>query len=189
MNLNLTDQNLALSKKEIECSQDEFLSVSLASDFQIKQISSEVIEFQGHENILGTHYNTLEMTTYPTISKRADCIIGVNATKSCATLDDRLVSHVKSNGKMVFVVSVGELNFSFNGFGSQDLPLSDEKEIVLRKSDFISPRTLAIHCDAAAIDLPREMISALQNPRAKGRMEIKAVEGSPFGEVPSLELL
>ena len=163
--------------------------VSLVNDLKTNGISSEIIEFQGHENILGTHYNTLEITTDLMISKRADCIIGVNATKSCATLDGRLVSHVRSNGKMLFLLTVGNLNFSFNGFGSQNLTLSDEKEIVLRKSDFISPRTLAIRCDASAIDLPREMIRTLQNPRIRGKMEIRAVEGTQIGVVPSVEFL
>jgi uncharacterized protein len=140
------------------------------------RIFSETIQFQGHENILGTHRNTLEITKEPEISKRANCIIGVLANKSCADLDSRLVNHIRSNGRLEFEITVKNVKFLFSGFGSENLPLSDEKEIVLRKSDFFSPRTLAIHCDAAAIDLPRELVGLLKNPEIVGTIEILAVE-------------
>ncbi|HYB03873.1 MAG TPA: DUF371 domain-containing protein [Nitrososphaerales archaeon] len=152
---------------------------------------SQTIQFRGHENILGTHRNTLEITKEAEISKRADCIIGVRATKSCADLDSRLVNHIRSNGRLEFEIAVKDVKFNFSGFGSENLPVSDTREIVLRKSDFFSPRTLAIHCDAAAIDLPREIVQLLKNPEAVGTMEIFAVESSelPEGTTAAIETL
>ena len=33
----------------------------------------------GHPNIIGTHYNTLELTKDSSLTKEGDCIIGVKA--------------------------------------------------------------------------------------------------------------
>jgi uncharacterized protein len=155
------------------------------------KVFSETIEFRGHRNILGTHRNTLEITKVSEISRRADCIVGVAATKSCADIDARIINHLRSNGRMEFRLSVSDLDFHFFGFGSQNLQLTDDKEIVLRKSDFISPRTLAIHCDAAAIDLPRQLVELLQDPETIGMLEINTVEtlDSSFDEITNLEAL
>ncbi len=93
-------------------------------------------------------------------------------------LDSRLVKHIRSNGRLEFEIAVENAEFAFSGFGSENLPLSDTREIVLRRSDFFSPRTLAIHCDAAAIDLPRELVEILKSPEIVGTIEIFAVETS-----------
>jgi len=151
------------------------------------KIFSQTITFNGHENILGTHYNTLEVTKENDISKRADCIIGVSSTAGCADINSELASHIKQNGKMAFVIRVEELDFSFLGFGSKSLHLSDPHEIVLRKSDYASSRTLAIRCTAAAVDLPREMILRLQDPDSKGELEIIAVDEYFREELPVVE--
>jgi len=153
----------------------------------INSIISEAISFHGHRNILATHYNTLEITTEKEISKRADCIIGVSATKACSDINERLASHIKSGGKMAFVIKVNEIEFSFTGYGSPDLQLSDSQEIVLRKSNFASSRTLAILSDAAAIDLPRFLIRKLQDPQCKGDLEIIAISEHAREKIPALE--
>jgi uncharacterized protein len=157
------------------------------TDFAGKECISQTIDFRGHMNILGTHLNTIEITTETEISKRADCIVGVCATKSCANLNREIVDHIKSNGRMTFVISVAELEFNFTGYGSKELSLTDEKEIVLRKSDFISPRTLAIRCDAAAIDVPRHMINLLKSSDARGSLKIIAVDGLLNQKLPKID--
>jgi uncharacterized protein len=157
--------------------------VSLSQDVSLdKRIISEKIQFRGHHNILGTHRNTLEITKDEEISKRADCIIGVQASKGCSDLDSRILTHINSGGKLEFEISVQNLSFHFSGFGSPDLELSDPREIVLRKSDFLSPRTLAIGCDAAAVDIPREIIRALSDPGIIGTIQISAQESSEIAE-------
>ena len=154
-----------------------------------KKIFSQVIEFRGHENVLGTHQNTLEVTKESVISRRADCIIGVCASAACADLDQELVKHIKAGGQLQFVITVGEFSSEFSGIGSRELELTDPVETVLRRSSFVSPRTLAIHCDTAAIDLPRGMIKLLQNPKRRGVIEVNAIEGPslPYLETPTIE--
>lgn len=156
-----------------------------------KRFFSETIEFRGHENILGTHRNTLEVTKESEISKRADCIIGVSASAACADLNAKLIDHIRANGRLEFVIKVAEYSFQFSGIGSEELLLTDPREIVLRRSGFASPRTLAVHCDAAAIDVPRDMVRLLQNPKNKGSIEAVAIESSglPDLETPSIEFV
>jgi len=162
--------------------------VSLSPDVSLnKRIFSEKIQFRGHPNILGTHRNTLEITKDEEISKRADCIIGVKASKGCSDLDPRILTHINSGGKLEFEITVGNLSFHFTGFGFPDLELSDPREIVLRKSDFLSPRTLAIGCDAAAVDVPREIIHLLSDPATIGTIQISAQE-APETVEPSVGL-
>ena len=43
----------------------------------------------GHENIMCTHRTTIEITRDKNMSKRGDCIIGVNASKACIDLSSR----------------------------------------------------------------------------------------------------
>ena len=50
-----------------------------------------------------------------------------------------------------------EINPNFN----------DDEEIVIRKSDFISKRTLGINADKAAVDLNKEFIKLMKNPNQK----------------------
>ena len=139
--------------------------------------------------MLGNHPNTLEITKDSEISRRADCIIGVEANKACADLHSLLVAHIKSRGRLKFVIKVKQHSFVFYGSGDSDLPLTDPREMVLRKSDFVSPRTIALRCDAAAIDLPREMIKLLQDPNTIGSMQIDAIDewNSTNQEVPQIE--
>jgi uncharacterized protein len=144
-----------------------------------EELPQERIRFYGHENVLANHYNTIEITTEENISMRADCIIGVRASKACNQLESSLKTHIRNSGLLGLVILVGELSFRFNGSGSPELDLADSREIVLRKSRFISGRTAALSCDAAARDIPREMVRLLQDPEQAGYLEIRAVGGSP----------
>jgi len=47
------------------------------------------------------------------------------------------------------------------GRGSHLLTLADEKDLVIRKSTYVSNRTLMINADKAASDLPRQFIRRL----------------------------
>jgi hypothetical protein len=127
------------------------------------------IEFSGHENIRSNHQKTIEITKESHLTPQGDCIVGVNATSSCADLPDDLKNKLKDpNTKVTFSISVGNYEFLINGMGHPDLILTHSDDIVIRKSNFICPRTLAVKCDKASDMLPREMVSLLQNPKTIG---------------------
>ena len=127
------------------------------------------IEFFGHENIRSNHKKTIEITKELHLTPRGDCIIGVNASSSCADLPQELKNKLKNSKTNVhFLIKVGDYEFALQGKGHPDLTLTHDEDIVLRKSDFICPRTLSVKCDKASDSVPREMVSNLQNPKTKG---------------------
>jgi uncharacterized protein len=52
------------------------------------------------------------------------------------------------------------------------LSVRDNRDIVIRKSSFYCPRTIAILCDKAASDIPSGMIKELQHHETKGLLRI-----------------
>ena len=131
------------------------------------------IEFTGHENIRSNHQRTLEITKESHLTPRGDCIIGVNAKSSCADLPEELKNKLKNpDSKVNFSIKVGDEEFVMDGKGHSDLILSHTEDIVIRKSDFICPRTLAIKCDKASDLLPRSMVKLLQDPKTIGTFTI-----------------
>ncbi len=131
------------------------------------------ISFFGHENIRSSHQKTIEITKESHLTSQGDCIVGVNATSSCADLPQELKDKLKIPGaKITFSIRVGKHEFVLEGKGHPDLILTHSEDIVIRKSDFICPRTLAIKCDKASDLLTREMVSLLQNPKTKGTFTI-----------------
>ena len=133
----------------------------------------EEIEFYGHSNVTGTHKSTLEITTEKHLTDKGDCIIGVNAKTACNTLNNRIKEEIqKDNNKITIELIVDDMKFKIKAMGSAKLSLKHKKDIVLRKSDFTCTRTVGIHAENAAIDIPREMISKLRNPNVKGLFRI-----------------
>ena len=131
------------------------------------------IGFSGHKNIRSNHQKTIEITKESHLTPQGNCIVGVNATSSCADLPQELKDKLKVSGaKITFSIRVGAYEFTIEGKGHPDLILTHSEDIVIRKSDFICPRTLAVKCDKASDLLPREMVSLLQNPKTKGTFTI-----------------
>ena len=127
------------------------------------------IEFFGHENIRSNHKKTIEITKESHLTPRGDCIVGVSANSSCADLPEKLKEQIRDpNSKITFLIKVKDTEFVVEGKGHPDLILTHKDDIVIRKSDFICPRTLAIHCDKASDLLPRDMVNLLQDPKTRG---------------------
>ena len=132
------------------------------------------IPFRGHKNILSLHEKTLEITKEPDLTINGDCIVGINADLACKDLPENFKKNAMSDdAKITFTIKAGKHSFSIHGNGSKKLTLKHPKDIVLRKSAFVCTRTLAIKCDKASSDMPREMINVLQNPKIIGKMIIE----------------
>jgi uncharacterized protein len=145
-------------------------------------IMEEMISFSGHSNISALHKNTIELTKDPDLSTRGDCIIGVSASRACRDLSTELKGCIQRGNALEFELRVENEVFHFSGRGDSALSLQDEKEIVLRKSDYLSERTAALSCSAAALDIPRPMISKLKDPFTKGLLLIRALPFEPANE-------
>jgi hypothetical protein len=127
------------------------------------------IKFSGHENIRSTHKKTIEITKDSELTTKGDCIIGVNASYSCLDLPSSLKEKLQDpKSKVRFSIKVEKYEFIVEGRGDKELTLTHTEDIVIRKSDFVSPRTLAVKCDKASDLLPREMVTLLQDPKTRG---------------------
>jgi hypothetical protein len=137
---------------------------------EIKPVKEEIIAY-GHPNITATHKTTFEITKAEEIKKDADCIIGVRANKACKDLSKELKDALKEGKKVEIKIQVEGIEDVIIAYGSPALKLSNGEDIVVRKSDFIDNRTLAILANKAACDLKKELIEKLKNPN----VEIKII--------------
>ncbi|MDH3610429.1 MAG: DUF371 domain-containing protein [Nitrosopumilus sp.] len=131
------------------------------------------ITFSGHKNIRSNHKKTIEITKDSELTTKGDCIIGVNASDSCSDLPLSIKKKLQNpNSKVEFLIKVGHHEFVVRGSGHGGLTLTHPEDIVIRKSDFICPRTLAVKCDKTSDLLPREMVTLLQDPKCQGTFTI-----------------
>lgn len=121
----------------------------------------------GHENILCTHNSTIEITKDKNLTKKGDCIIGVNASKACNDLTLEIKDQIKSGKKFKVILKVDDIQDYFYGFGNKRLRLLDKNDIVFRKSNFICDRTVLINCSKSSIELNRDLTRTLRNPKIK----------------------
>jgi hypothetical protein len=119
----------------------------------------------GHRNLKGTHKTTLEITKAANVTPEGDCIVAVNADKSLCDLDNSLkVIITQPLSNVTMTLEVDGIIDEIKGFGDPRLPLSSGEDIVCRKSNFVSERTLMVKADKAAADLDRRIIQALKDP-------------------------
>jgi len=119
----------------------------------------------GHPNILGTHKTTLEFTKDEDLTSNGNCIIGVKADFELSILKE----FIKKNINKVITITIetsdkrikeaihGKLNPGFNS----------NREIVIRKTDFLSGRTLMINSNKSSFELDRNLIDYLKEKEAK----------------------
>jgi len=141
----------------------------------------------GHENITSKHKTTLEFTKDKDLGLEGDCIVGVKADFQLNKIKE-FIKSLKNNKKITITIQTmtnninekiinnknnidgknnynekfiekinAEINKSFNS----------DKEMVIRKSDFIDERTFAIKADKAAFELNRDLIKKISKSKQK----------------------
>jgi hypothetical protein len=137
----------------------------------------EQILGHGHENIQATHPTTLMITKDVHLSKTGDCIVAVATNKSLNKLSSQFKNELrKLNSKLTIVIEADNLTQKITACGSPKLLLTHPTDIVIRKSNYICNRTIAIQADKASNDLPRIFIDKLRDPKQKIKITL-SVEG------------
>jgi hypothetical protein len=132
---------------------------------------------RGHPSVMSTHLTTLELTKDTDLSKNGDCIVAVGCSVGLRDLPDRMKNALSSRACRARVtLTVDTLRFAVEGRGGEGLSLSHPTDIVVRKSGFVSDRTLMLHANRAAADIPKSFVELLQDPRRKILVEL-AVDG------------
>ncbi len=128
------------------------------------QLKEQVLAF-GHVNVLAIHPSTLMITKDRELSKQGDCVIAVGADKAVVDFSSEFKEKLRQpNTKLTVKIEVDGLIEEVTAYGSCALDLSSNVDMVVRKSDFTSDRTLAVKADKAAVDLSREFVEKLKNP-------------------------
>ena len=119
----------------------------------------------GHPNITAKHKTTVEFTRDRHITKKGDCIIAVDTNFNLPKLKKFL-------SKPKVKITITSNNIKETLIAEPNSKFSDEKEMVIRTTDFVSHRTFAINADKAACDLKKELIKSLKDPQSKVRITI-----------------
>ncbi len=137
---------------------------------------SFVFHGRGHPEVLSTHRTTLEITKDPSLTKKGNCIVAVASSAGLVDLPRELKDAISSSKSRVsLVLDVNGDSFTVEGRGDGTMSLSDPNAIVVRKSTFISDRTLMVKADKAAFDIPRRIVRMLQDPNQQVTITISAV--------------
>jgi hypothetical protein len=135
----------------------------------------EVIEASGHPKIRASHTTTLEITKDADLTERGDCIVATSASKGAADLSPEFSKLVKNNaGRLALTIKVANRSETITGRGDRRLLLSHPTDLVVRKSDYVCPRTLMVRADRSASDLSREFVRVLRDRSSRIVVEIVA---------------
>ncbi|MDO8480245.1 MAG: DUF371 domain-containing protein [Nanoarchaeota archaeon] len=116
----------------------------------------------GHRNVRSTHPTTLEFTKDKELTETGDCILGVSADFEYFKLREMLIAG--KGRKFVFTLKVNDAACQMQCVPNPEF--GDPHEIVLRKGDYLSARTLGTFCTKTARDIPREISNVMKDPLA-----------------------
>ena len=132
---------------------------------------TERINATGHKNITAKHKTTLEITKDSHLSLQGDCIIAVNSDKCFSDFTDDFIEKLKNkDSRLEVTIKCNNFEDTLVARGHDSLILEHPTELVVRKSDFICNRTLAIKSNKAALDLNRQLVEELKKT---GKVEIE----------------
>jgi uncharacterized protein len=118
---------------------------------------------KGHRNVLSTHRNTFEFTQEEHLTPRGDCIVAVAADKTMADLPEEFKAALRrEDAGIEITIECGGQAEKVTASGSPKLLLTHPTDFVIRRSDFICARTLAVRADKAAVDLSRQLVEELK---------------------------
>jgi len=127
---------------------------------------------RGHRNIVAEHKTTLEFTRDKEVTEKGDCILGVDCDFRLEDIRRFIESAASDNIRITIKADdiTEEITATLNkNFNSRD-------EIVIRKTDFSSERTLGILADKGAGDINRKIALKLADKAVKAHISISTLE-------------
>lgn len=138
---------------------------------EIKPQKEEIVAY-GHPDITAQDNESIRITKSNEI--KSDCI-AVKANKACRDLSEEFKTALKTARKIKITIEAGDIKDELIAYGSPALKLIDEKDVIIRKNDFIDKATLAILADKAANELKKDLVEMLksEDTKVKITLEIK----------------
>ena len=123
----------------------------------------ETVRARGHENVTSRHRTTLEFTKGEHLTPRGDCIVAVGADRGLQEFSEEFKNLLKDDDAVLEItIECDGISEMVKAKGHHNLTLTHPTDMVVRKSDFVCGRTLAIGADKASIDLDRGLIEKLR---------------------------
>lgn len=144
------------------------------------RVAVDVVEAVGHPNVRATHKSTLEVTKEGHLTEWGDCILAVRASKGARDLSDEFKELARRDDSLVVAVLLAEgAADALVARGSRCLEFSDPTSIVIRRSEYVDGRTVAVRSSKAARDVDRSLVARLRSPEARLTLVLLAlrVEG------------
>lgn len=140
----------------------------IGKEFVRKMRNGRIIEeiyARGHENITAKHRTTLEITRDKELTPRGDCIVGVKAEKSVRDLNQEVKSRIRNGAELKLSLILPDYNekIEFRAYGDKNLDLSHPSDVVIRKSTYTCPRTLAVRSEISASEINRDFVELLKD--------------------------
>ncbi len=133
----------------------------------------------GHPAIRCTHPTTLEITKDASLTRNGDCIVGVASTMSASDMPPMVKDLLSvSTSRARLVLEVDNHTFTVEGNGANGLSLTHPRDIVVRRSSFVSDRTLMVGSDKAAADIPRGLVQLLKDPDQRITLKLSTISDS-----------
>jgi hypothetical protein len=127
----------------------------------------ETVVARGHDSVAATHASTFEVTTDDWLTPAGDCIVGVEADRAPADFTRAFVEACRDPAaEVVVVLRAGGHESRVRARGHPDLTFASDRSLVVRTSDHVDDRTVAVGADAAAADLDRDLVAALADGAA-----------------------
>ena len=120
-------------------------------------MNSYTFTVSGHANITADHKTTFEFTKDNHLSPTGDCILGINA-------DFKLSELKKFKGRIQITIKINDIKETITAIINPEF--ADEKELVIRTTNFLSSRTFATHADKSADDINKKIKKKLNHPYA-----------------------
>lgn len=122
---------------------------------------------KGHKAIRALHPTTFELTKDGHLTERGDCIIGVELDRGACELDPKLKEMLKKSTSVVLIVlRVGDVADTVVAQGNSALTFNDCRKIIVRRSSYIDPATIAVNANKASRNIRRDLVKKLRDPEA-----------------------
>lgn len=129
----------------------------------------------GSPAIRATHGKTFELSPDAEITERATCIVAVGVGAATTPLA----------GWVRITISAGDESFALQARANSGWVPGGPA--VIRRSPLRLPGTLATEATAAAADLPRSLVAAMQDPRADVVVDVEPIPGPPTAVLYALD--
>ena len=104
---------------------------------------------------------------------RGNCIVAVGATKGAVDLSRKFMTIAcRQDARITIEFDVDGETEKVTAWGHPALLFTHATDLVVRKSDYVCGRTLAIRADKAACDFPRGLIEKLRSPNQKAKITL-----------------